>query len=336
MQRAIDLSLKGLGSTQTNPLVGCVIVYKNTIIGEGFHAKYGEAHAEVQAINSVADADKSLLQHATLYVTLEPCCHFGKTPPCTELIVKHGIQTVVIACLDPFPKVSGKGVYFLTQNGIKVEVGVLQKEAEFANRRFMLNQNSQRPYVILKWAETSNGKIAGEHISQKQISGENASLLLHKWRSQEGAFLIGKNTLLFDKPLLTNRKWSGKNPIRVVLGNSNEAYKKLPFFSIEIQTFLIGNKHDIKHIEGAELVEIDSRNLNKVLSFLYSKGISSLVVEGGREVLQSFIETKLFDEVRVLKSKNISFEKGLDSPTINFEFQEKVDLQEDWLLVHYV
>lgn len=333
MQRAIDLSLKGLGNTKTNPLVGCVIVHENNIIGEGYHAKYGEAHAEVAAIYSVVD--KGLLKQATLYVTLEPCCHFGKTPPCTELILKHSIPKVVIACLDPFPEVSGKGVEILKKQGVIVEVGMLQKEAAFANRRFLCNQQQKRPYVILKWAETADGFLAGTQSSQKQISGEMASLLLHKWRSEEDAFLIGKNTLLMDKPLLTNRKWSGKSPIRIVLGNTDQDYLNQPIFSSDVQTILIGDNHKVNEIEGAEILTLDKRNLKEVLSILFSKGISSLVVEGGREVLKSFIEAKLFDEIRVFKSKKVFFENGLSAPTIELEFQENIDLNEDWLLVHH-
>lgn len=335
MQRALDLSLKGLGNTLTNPLVGCVIVYENRIIGEGYHTKYGAAHAEVEAMQSVSENDRQFLSQSTLYVTLEPCCHFGKTPPCTDLIIENKIPHVVVAQLDPYEKVSGKGVERLKSAGVLVEVGVLQHQAAFANRRFLCNQTLKRPYIILKWAETIDGFIAGKSNGQKQISGSMAQLLVHRWRSEESAFLIGKNTLLNDSPLLNNRFWTGANPTRVVLGNADESYYNLPFFDLNIPTYLIGNKHKIGHIKNAELVEIETGNLGHVLEFLMQQGMSSVVVEGGRSVLDNFLQFGFWDEVRVLQSKNKYFNNGLQAPCLPEGNWENEDLSDDTLKILY-
>lgn len=336
IQRAIDLSLKGLGHTQTNPLVGCVIVHNNRIIGEGYHKQYGGAHAEVEAIQSVSGKDCTLLKDATLYVTLEPCCHQGKTPPCTELILQHQIPHVVIAMLDPYPKVSGKGLEMLKQNGVKVDTGVLKERAEFANRRFICNQEKHRPYVILKWAETSNGFMSGSKINQKQISGSMAQTLLHKWRSEESAFMIGKNTLLQDKPLLNNRLWTGSSPARIVLGSATQEFGALDFFSLSLPTFVIGNQHKISNLNGATLVEMDTYELEQILTFILNKGYSSVVVEGGRKLLDSFIQQNCWDEIRVLKSKKTQFESGIESPDLPKNFTPLFqDLKEDTLTTIY-
>lgn len=209
MQRCFQLALLGTGQVAPNPMVGAVLVYKSKIIGEGFHQRFGEAHAEVRCIENVSDADQHLIKESTLYVSLEPCSHFGKTPPCTDLIIKHEIKNVVIACTDPFKEVNGNGINILKDAGIKVTTDVLKKEAVHLNKRFFTFHNSQRPYIILKWAQSNNNKIA-EDGSRTYISNAYTNKLVHKWRSEEGAILIGTNTAFLDDPELTNRLWSGK------------------------------------------------------------------------------------------------------------------------------
>lgn len=335
MQRAIRLSEKGLGQTHTNPLVGCVIAYNDRVIGEGYHTGYGAAHAEVEAIRSVSENDKQFLDKSTLYVTLEPCCHYGKTPPCTDLILEKNIPNVVIAHLDPFEKVAGKGVEKLKNAGVNVRVGFLKEEAAFVNRRFLWNQEKHKPYVILKWAETADGFIAGNEPGQKQISGSLAQLLLHRWRSEESAFLIGKNTLLHDSPLLTNRLWSGNNPVRVVLGNADVAYLQLPFFKVNEPTYLIGMSHGVQQIHNAELVSFDPHNIEAVLEFVMQEQLSSLVVEGGKKVLESFINAGFWNEIRVFKSKYKLFKNGVKAPEMPQQEYIEQDLKDDNLIVLY-
>jgi diaminohydroxyphosphoribosylaminopyrimidine deaminase / 5-amino-6-(5-phosphoribosylamino)uracil reductase len=215
MQRAIQLAKLGLGNVAPNPMVGAVIVYNDIIIGEGYHQKYGEAHAEVNAINSVKN--KELLNESTIYVSLEPCSHYGKTPPCANLIVENGIKKVVIGCSDPNPLVAGNGIKILIEAQIEVIDNVLEKECIELNKRFFTYINKNRPFIILKWAQTANGFIARENFDSKWISCEESRMWVHKWRAEEAAILVGKNTAKYDNPSLTVRDWNGKNPLRVVL-----------------------------------------------------------------------------------------------------------------------
>ncbi len=323
MKRCIELAEMGLGQTAPNPLVGCVIIHENKIIGEGFHQQFGEAHAEVNAINSIKN--KELLNNSTLYVTLEPCSHFGKTPPCADLIVKSGIPRVVIASQDPFPKVAGKGIEILKNAGIDVQVGVLQKEYEFVNRRFFTFFKKQRPYIILKWAQTKDGFIDVERTDDSPkitwITNETCRTLVHKWRSEEQAILIGTNTAINDNPELTVRSWEGKNPLRIVIDQNNCLPKNLNVFNEKAHTLIITEKSpEIKHTNNIELVTIAfSENLiEDILNELYKRNVQSVIIEGGAQTLNTFINKNIWDEARVFTG-DITFGKGLAAPIINKE-----------------
>jgi len=237
MQRALDLAERGKGAVRPNPMVGCVIVHEEKIIGEGYHEQYGGPHAEVQAFASVSDPQ--LLAEATVYVSLEPCSHWGKTPPCANLLVEKGIKSVVVATLDPNPLVAGKGVQLLEVAGISVQVGLLEQEARWQNRRFFCQQEKHRPYVILKWAQTQDGFIARENFDSKWISGTQSRQLVHQWRAEEQAILVGKNTALHDNPRLNVRDWTGSDPIRVVLDSKLELPTDLHLFDQQIPTLYL-------------------------------------------------------------------------------------------------
>lgn len=333
MKRAISLSLLGWGKTKSNPVVGCVVVHNNQIIGEGYHAAYGGPHAEVNAIASVKDT--ALLSQSTLYVTLEPCCHFGKTPPCTQLILSSKIPKVVVACLDPFPLVSGQGIATLANAGVEVVVGVAEKEAAHANRRFLLAHKKQRPYVIAKWAQTKDDKMASQY--KRQISGPDAQMLLHLWRSQESAFLIGKNTFLSDKPILTNRLWEGDTAVRVVMGNAIQQQDNPAFFEQASPILIYGlqlKPETFPH--HVTCVSINPRNIEEVLKDLYKRGLYSLVVEGGIVLLETFLSAQMVDEIRLIRSRTVSWNEGRNAPTIpnNADLVHEQNLKNDTLHVY--
>lgn len=314
MQRCIDLAKNALGYTSPNPMVGSVVVYNDKIIGEGYHIKAGEPHAEVNAINNVKD--KWILSEATLYVNLEPCSHYGKTPPCVDLIVKYKIKRVVIGTIDSHSKVAGKGIERLKNAGISVTIDVLKESCLKLNKRFFTFHNKKRPYVILKWAQTKDGfvdALRDDNEHALMITNKEASTLVHTWRAAEDSILIGKNTVVKDNPSLTTRLVSGKNPIRIVLGNIDLTDKKL-LNQAESKTILIS---DIKPIHS-ELLNLDCnpRELNKALNELHKLEIQSVLVEGGSQVLQSFINSDLWDEVRIFENSEI-IKKGIKAPSFN-------------------
>lgn len=311
MQRAIQLAEKGLGNVSPNPLVGCVLVKDEKIIGEGFHQVFGEGHAEVNAINSVSD--QGLVAGSTCYVTLEPCAHHGKTPPCADLLIEKGIGRVVIGCKDPNDPVDGKGIKKLTGAGIEVKTGVLEKECRWMNRRFLTSIEKNRPYVILKWAQTADGFLARENGDSKWISNESSRRLVHKWRGEEDAILVGLNTARNDDPALTVRDWNGKHPTRIVLDSNIELSSDLKLFDGEVKT-LVFNRRENRDDEKIEFVKYDGR-LTSVLDALHERGIQSLIVEGGAKVLSSFIGEGMWDEARVFTSKE-EFGSGIGSPSI--------------------
>ncbi|GGG42844.1 bifunctional diaminohydroxyphosphoribosylaminopyrimidine deaminase/5-amino-6-(5-phosphoribosylamino)uracil reductase RibD [Bizionia arctica] len=324
IKRCIEIAKNGLGSTAPNPMVGCVIVNKDEIIGEGFTSAYGGNHAEVNAIQSVKN--KSLLAQATLYVTLEPCSHFGKTPPCSDLIIKHHIPHVVIGTIDTHSKVAGKGIEKLKTAGCEVTVGVLEKACQDHHKRFFTFHNKKRPYIILKWAETENGFIAPETKNEQKpvwITNEISRQLVHKWRAEEQAILVGTNTVLEDNPSLTVRDWTGKNPIRVVLDKTNKLSKKYRVYNDDAETFIISEN------------EIDfSKNVAKnICAFLYKKEIQSIIIEGGRQTLQTFIDENLWDEARVFKGR-ATFNKGVKAPTFKGKQLEEFSINEDYLKIY--
>jgi diaminohydroxyphosphoribosylaminopyrimidine deaminase / 5-amino-6-(5-phosphoribosylamino)uracil reductase len=327
MQRCVQLAQKGLGLVSPNPMVGCVVVYQDEIIGEGFHQKYGEAHAEVNAIQAVKD--KSLLKDATVYVSLEPCNHYGKTPPCADLLVKHQVKRVVVGCKDPFSQVYGTGIQKLKDTGTEVVEDVLKEVCIDLNKRFFTYYLKKRPYIILKWAESADGFLYNKQHAA--ISGIMAQTLNHQWRSEEDSYLIGKNTLITDNPQLNTRLVAGKNPIRIVLDSQLESLQKGTFhFYNQKQTTMVINQIKDK-IDGAiQCIKInDTKNLQEVLDALYQQHIQSVVVEGGAALLNSFINANLMDEIRIFKSHALVLGNGIHAPEISKQGFEVVRLDKD-------
>jgi diaminohydroxyphosphoribosylaminopyrimidine deaminase/5-amino-6-(5-phosphoribosylamino)uracil reductase len=298
MQRCLELASKGLGKVSPNPMVGCVIVKNDTITGEGFHEFYGGPHAEVNAIKNAGgkfDGDE------VMYVSLEPCNHQGKTPPCTDLILKTGIKNVVIACRDTNPLVKGKGAEHLRKEGVHVIEGLMEKEAIELNRRFFTFHQKKRPYIILKWAQTADGFIgySGASASRLVVSNQEAHLLVHRWRSEEDAILAGANTLLMDNPQLTTRLWKGKNPVRIIIDRNLHLPLHLKVFDKNSSVIVLNQKKSF--VNGhIEYIRTDCHNLHAILEVLHSRQIASLLVEGGTKTLNMFLEKNLFDELRIL------------------------------------
>lgn len=335
MLRALQLAEIGRGQVSPNPMVGCVIVHNDQIIGEGWHQKYGSWHAEVNAVNSVQDPHK--LSESTVYVTLEPCSHFGKTPPCADLLVKHQVKKVVICNDDPFPLVAGKGIEKLLNAGIEVEKGLLAEKGRELNKRFFTYVEKKRPYVILKWAETADGYIAGENYEPTKISNALSHKLAHKWRSEEDAIMVGTNTARYDNPKLNVREWQGaKNPIRVVIDRQLQLAQSLDLFDNTLETWILNELADKSEQKNTYIkLEFGESFIENVLSELYQRKIQSVYVEGGTALLQSFIEADLFDEIRVFRSPNQLF-KGIVAPVIpkNVDIAEKQNLLGDELSIY--
>jgi len=309
-----------MGTTYPNPMVGSVIVVDDVIIGEGWHRKAGESHAEVYAINSVKD--KSLLKDATIYVSLEPCSHFGKTPPCSNLIVNSGIKNVIIGSIDSNSLVSGKGVEYLKSHGCNVVVGVIKNECKELNKRFFTFHNNKRPFIILKWAETADGFIdklrdSNSDKSPNWISNNYSQQLVHKMRAQEQAILVGTKTVLNDNPSLTARNWQGINPIRIVLDRKLKIPNNFNVMNGEVKTIVFTEKKTKSLPKNLIFEEIDfSKNVpNQICEKLFEYEIQSFIIEGGAQTLQSFIDANLWDEAYVFKGDTI-FEKGLKAPEL--------------------
>lgn len=317
MHRALFLAKLGLGKVAPNPLVGCVIVHDNTIIGEGYHQFYGGPHAEVNAIRQVQNPD--LLKNATAYVTLEPCSHFGKTPPCSDLLIKSGIKKVVIGTKDSNPLVAGKGIEKLNKAGIDVIENVLENECRQINRRFFTFHEKSRPYVILKWAQTSDGYLdkqrSSNEIGVNWISEPETKSLVHKWRSEEQAILVGRNTIMNDNPSLTVRDFTGKNPIRIVIDSQLAISNMKNVFSDDAET-LVFNRIKNEKIGNIEWIKIQETNTDLILKELYKRGIQSVLVEGGSRTLQYFIIDNVWDEARVIVG-NVQFGGGVKAPVLN-------------------
>ena len=336
IQRCIELAKNGLGTTYPNPLVGCVIVHKNEIIGEGWHRKSGEPHAEVNAINAVKD--HSLLAKATIYVSLEPCSHFGKTPPCCDLIIKHKIPNVVVGTIDPNSKVTGTGIQKLIESGTNVIVGVLEKECYELNKRFFTFHQKKRSYIILKWAESLDGFIAPLTKNKKEpvwISNEFSRQLVHKWRSEEQAILVGTNTVLDDNPQLDVRDWYGKSPIRIILDRTGRISDTFFVKDGKSKTIVITEQENITFSENSiyENAIFDSKLTKKIADISYKYGIQSLLIEGGRQTLQSFIDDNLWDEARVFNG-NGHLKSGTKAPVLNRRFQKK-DIKDNQLKLYF-
>lgn len=325
MARCIELARKGLGSTSPNPMVGSVIVYDNKIIGEGYHKKCGEAHAEVNAVNSVQD--KSLLQKATIYVSLEPCAHVGRTPSCAKMISELKIPNVIIGSVDPFAKVNGKGIEILESAGINVTTGILEKECIELNKRFYTFHQKGRPYIILKWAETKDGYVdymrkPGTDSKAAWITNEHCKTLVHKWRTEEDAFMVGTNTVILDNPQLTARKWVGENPVRITIDEFCSFNKSYKIFDDQAHTIVFNSvKDDIKDKTTYIKLNFAIDIAPQILSILYELEIQSLVVEGGSQTLESFIRTGLWDEARIFTGDKI-FKSGVKAPEFKFPYSE--------------
>lgn len=336
MQRCIDLALKGAGSVAPNPMVGAVLVYDNRIIGEGYHEKFGEAHAEVNCLKSVAIIDRELISSATLYVSLEPCAHYGKTPPCSQLIIDHKIPKVVIGCSDPFARVNGKGIANLKEAGIEVVTGVLEEKAKELNKRFFVFHQQKRPYVILKWAETADHFIASNQSTRLLISNEFTNRLVHRWRSEEDGILVGTNTALKDDPALTNRFWKGKNPVRLVIDQLLKIPKEQKLLDAEVTT-IVFNQTIIASDTQVIYAQIDFNQevLPQVLEICYQYPLQSIIVEGGAKLLQSFIDAGIWDEARIIQNKTLTIGSGLAAPILkDFELEDEYQIATDHISIY--
>ena len=317
IKRCIQIGKNGLGTTRPNPMVGAIVVHNNSIIGEGFTNPYGGPHAEVNAIKSVKNQE--LLKEATIYVTLEPCSHHGKTPPCSDLIISKGIPRVVIGCLDDNPLVAGKGIRKLKAAGIKVRSGVLEKACKQHHKRFFTFINKKRPYVILKWAQTADGYVSPaekEGLKPVWITNGYSRQLVHKWRAEEQAILVGGNTVAVDNPSLTVRDWTGHNPVRIVFSKNTPIDNGLHIFNKESKTL------------------ISDGNISSLMETLYKEGINSIIIEGGATTLASFINQDLWDEARVFYG-NTTFGDGIKAPIFKATPIRTVDLKEDRLKYYY-
>lgn len=337
MQRCLELAQNGLGLVAPNPMVGCVIVHGDKVIGEGYHHQYGGPHAEVVAVNSVKD--KSLLSESTLYVSLEPCSHHGKTPPCADMIVKHKIPKVVIGCIDSNPAVGGKGKKRLEDAGIEVITGVLEKDCLELNKRFFTHHNLKSPYIILKWAQSSDGYIDhirdGEKPSPAAISNETSRRLSHKWRTEEQAILVGTNTAILDNPELTARLSAGNNPLRIALDRQNRLTAELKLMDGSTPTLIftdIENKKQVKPKTNLEYIFVDAGEsiYDSLCRTLYEREIQSVIIEGGSLVLNNFIRQNLWDEARVFVSPQM-LGNGISAPKIECRAKSHTNIAGDKL-----
>lgn len=345
MRRCLELALLGAGHVAPNPMVGSVLVYtepdtgKERIIGEGYHERYGEKHAEASCIASVAEVDRPLIARSTIYVSLEPCAHYGKQPPCADLIIEKRIPRVVVGCRDPFPEVNGKGIGKLLAAGVEVLTGVLEIECVESNRRFFTFNTRHRPYVVLKWAQSADGKIAGgtgfmgegaltgvpAESRRTYISNAYSNRLVHKWRSEEAAILVGTRTALMDDPELTVRLWNGPDPIRLVIDKELRLPATMRLFNGKVRTIVFNlvrhGRGAVAEHDGSGLVEYyqlsaDSSLVHQVGMALTQLKIQSVLVEGGARLLQSFIDEGYWDEARVISSNELTIPGGVPAPEL--------------------
>jgi diaminohydroxyphosphoribosylaminopyrimidine deaminase / 5-amino-6-(5-phosphoribosylamino)uracil reductase len=355
MRRCLQLAQLGAGHVAPNPMVGAVLVHRGLIIGEGYHQKYGEAHAEV---NCLADAKKRLaaqsevpvqeiFAQSTLYVSLEPCAHFGKTPPCADLIIQNKIPKVVIGCRDPFKQVNGRGIEKLQAAGIEVVVGILEQDCKELNKRFFTFQIQHRPYIILKWAQTSDGQIGSLNHERLMISNEFTNRLVHQWRSEEAGILIGTNTALKDDPELTNRLWKGTTPLRLVLDNNLRLPASLKIFNDKATT-IIFNKQKMTVVDDELLFQPGNKNIyyyqlpenedliTALVNAFYQLKIQSVLVEGGAQLLQSFINSGIWDEARVITNTTLTCQNGLRGPVLQSAgFVKEINIESDRISIYY-
>jgi diaminohydroxyphosphoribosylaminopyrimidine deaminase/5-amino-6-(5-phosphoribosylamino)uracil reductase len=338
MQRCLQLAQNGKGHVAPNPMVGCVITYENKIIGEGYHRIYGEAHAEVNAINSVKD--HSLLEKATLYVNLEPCAHHGKTPPCSDLIIAKQIPTIIIGNVDPYAKVAGKGIEKLQKANRNVKYGLLADEGWFLNRRFFTFHTTKRPWIILKWAESEDGFLdVIRHISNKSLptwlTNQQSKHLVHKWRAEEQAILVGQRTAILDNPSLNVREWYGDNPVRVLIDPDLSVTSPNNLLDTE-QATLIFNHEKSEQVGTKEFIQTNAKQsiIPQILNELYNRDIQSIIVEGGAFVLNAFIKEGLWDEARRFIG-SVYLENGVTAPKIPGKSKHSEMIQETKLHYYY-
>lgn len=327
ISRCIQLAQQGLCNAAPNPMVGAVIVYNDQIIGEGYHVCCGQAHAEVNAIRSVKD--ENLLKDSTIYVSLEPCSHYGKTPPCADLIIEKGIPRVVIGCMDPFSLVAGRGIKKLQEAGIDVKVGVLEKECQHLIQRFITFHTNKRPYILLKWAESADGYIDYNRSEGNAVllSSPLTSMLVHKKRAEHTAILVGRKTALLDNPSLSTRHWYGKNPVRIVIDKNLTLPKHLHLFDGNIRTIVFTQLTNAVSTPNIQYISLDFNKdiLPQMMETLYDEKMQSLIVEGGSTLLQSFIDSNLWDEA-CIETSPVNLTEGVKAPSLpqnHFLFTQK-------------
>lgn len=331
MHRTFELAQRGMGSVSPNPLVGCVIVKEGRIIGEGCHEQYGQAHAEVNAVENVVD--KSQLAGSTVYVNLEPCSHFGKTPPCADMLIRHAVKKVVISTLDTNPLVGGKGIQKLREAGIDVVTDVLEKEGSIFNRRFFTVFDKGRPYISLKWAQTSDGFIAKNNFDSKWISNELSRQWVHRWRSEEDAVLVGSQTVKYDNPKLTVRDWPGRNPVRIVLDRFLKLDTSLHVFDQTVHT-LCFNTIKTEAKQNLEFIKLDEQGfVQQVVAELQKRKIQSVLIEGGTRIFNEFIKAGLWDEARVFISPQ-NFGEGISAPQFSATLVSEQQVDSDILRIY--
>ena len=317
MHRCLQLAARGLGTATPNPVVGAVLVHEGRIIGEGFHHHPGGPHAEVVCVHSVAPEDAHLIADSMLYVSLEPCSHHGRTPPCTDLILGHRIKKVVVGCVDPYPEVAGTGIQRLRESGVEVAVSVAEEECLFANRRFFTAHTKGRPYVVLKWAQTADGFIGSGTEDRLMISGAQTCRTVHRWRSEEAAILIGKSTALLDDPSLTVRHWPGVHPLRVVVDRSGTLPQTLQVFTDGNRTLLLTESKNVKLPKPVQIEVLPQHSgVQQVLEALHKQQVQSVLVEGGQQVLQAFLDAGLWDEVRMITNTGLFAGSGVAAPKL--------------------
>ena len=339
IKRCIQLAQNGLGTTYPNPMVGSVLVHNDKVIGEGWHKKAGENHAEVNAIKSVKE--ESLIRKATIYVSLEPCSHYGRTPPCSDLVIASGIKKVVIGTVDPFAKVSGRGIKKLLDAGCEVNVGILEAECNKLNKRFFTFHQKKRPYIILKWAQTEGGFIAPEKRTDRSpvwITNKYSRQLVHKWRSEEAAILIGTNTAVEDDPELNTRLWKGSNPVRIVLDRDLRIPSGSKIFNDAAKTIVFCSEESLKTSENRnvtyEAVDFRERLIPQIFEVLYNQELQSVIIEGGSQTLQSFIDSGYWDEARIFTGK-VNFQNGIKAPNFKMKYSQELQIGSDNLKIYY-
>lgn len=333
MHRCLLLAQNGLGNVAPNPLVGAVLVHNQTIIGEGWHRQYGAAHAEVNCIQSVKPELRHLIAESTLYVNLEPCNHTGKTPPCTLLVLEQQIKKVVVGSTDPNPLVAGSGIARLRQAGVEVIENILPQECAVLNRRFFTFHQKKRPFVIVKMAQSANGFMAPKGKQQQWLTNDISKQLSHRWRSEEAAILIGKNTALIDNPQLTTRLWKGRNPLRILVDKKNEVPDSSNIFSTDANTLVFNQTHSLQkeHIE-LQQIEFTQNVPEQILHQLFLRNIQSVIVEGGPATAHAFLQANVADEVRLITAPCL-LANGIATPVFSGNLREQFYLQQDMIQV---